>query len=295
MARRGDNIRKRKDGRWEGRYKKGRNIDGSIIYGSVYGKSYFEVKEKLSANPSHGQSLNKMTDSEVTLDNILSRWITSNQIRLKGGTINKYQNIIDAHIKPDLGKIRIKNITSAMINEYLLQKMENGKIDGSGGLSASYVRSIMLVINASLKFAAAEGLCCELKSPINKPKVTQKEIIVLSKNEQNKLEIALLSETNEINIGILISLYTGLRLGEICALSWNDIDLKNKIIHIRHTIARVKNNDPTNKLKTKLIVDTLKHIHLYVISRFRLCFFQYFQNCKIDQLQIMWYRTITLL
>lgn len=53
MAKRGDNIRKRKDGRWEGRYKKGRAVDGRIIYGSVYGKTYKEVKEKMAAIISH--------------------------------------------------------------------------------------------------------------------------------------------------------------------------------------------------------------------------------------------------
>lgn len=258
MARRGDNIRKRKDGRWEGRYKKGRNIDGSIIYGSVYGKSYFEVKEKLSSATTQSSNTKEKTTSTLDFCDVLSLWLSNNKVRLKGGTINKYQNIIDTHIVPELGRIKIHDITPTLINEFLSQKLVSGRIDGSGGLSSSYVRSIMLVITATLKYAVTEEMCPSLKTSINKPYIEKKEIQVLNIDEQKRLERVLSSELNEMNVGILISLHTGLRIGEICALSWDDVDLTRKVIHVRHTVVRVQNDDPKCNLKTRLVIDTPK-------------------------------------
>lgn len=258
MARRGDNIRKRKDGRWEGRYKKGRNSDGTIVYGSVYGRTYLEVKEKLSyvlVDPAENfQSKNQ----QVTFGDVLVKWMRNNEVRLKGGTINKYQNIIDTHIMPELGKVKAAEITSTMINEFLAKKLSNGRIDGSGALSSSYVRSIMLVITSALKYAVSENVCPALKTPINKPALEKKDFSVFSLEEQKKFEMLLNEEFNEMNAGILISLHTGLRIGEICALSWNDIDLKCGVIHVRHTVARIKNDDTGVNRKTKLIVDRPK-------------------------------------
>ena len=110
MAKRGDNIRKRKDGRWEGRYKKGRAVDGSIIYGSVYGKTYKEVKEKMTSIISHPLQLATPKDQGKTFGEVLNLWMDNNRVRLKGGTINKYQNLIDTHIMPELGQTKINEL-----------------------------------------------------------------------------------------------------------------------------------------------------------------------------------------
>ena len=90
MSKRGDNIHKRKDGRWEGRYKKGRKLDGTIQYGSVYGKSYREVKKKLSELPSKLSQINILKNYEKTFGEILTLWLQNNCIRLKGATRLSY-------------------------------------------------------------------------------------------------------------------------------------------------------------------------------------------------------------
>ena len=136
--------------------------------------------------------------------------------------------------------------------------MENGKLDKSGGLSASYVRSIMLIINAALKFAADEEMCQPLKSPVYKPVSQNNEITVLQIDEQKRLETHLISEIAPTQLGILISLHTGLRIGEICALAWEDIDIENQIIHVRHTVARIKSTDFSEGNSSKLIIDAPK-------------------------------------
>lgn len=258
MSKRGDNIHKRKDGRWEGRYKKGRKPDGSIMYGSIYAKSYREVKTRLSEIAKETPQQNIPRSSEKTFGEVLELWMENNRIRLKGGTINKYRNLMDAQIMPELGAMKVTDITSTVINNFLTQKLQSGRIDKSGGLSASYVRSIMLVVNSALKFAVAEQMCLPLKTPIFKPSNPKKEITVLSIGEQKKFETHLCSELNPTKAGVYISLHTGLRIGEVCALSWEDVDFKNRIIKIRHTVARVRDLDREKETATKLIIDTPK-------------------------------------
>lgn len=258
MSKRGDNIRKRKDGRWEGRYKKGRTADGKIQYGSVYGKSYREVKEKMSAIIKEPMKTVAPKGREKTFGEVLNLWMANNKIRLKGGTINKYQNLIDTHIIPELGLIRITELDSTRINCFLERKLSNGKIDGSGGLAPSYVRSIMLVVNAALNFAVSEQYCLPLRTPVCKPAIPKTELTILSLGEQQRLENSLLQEFGFTCAGILISLHTGLRIGEICALTWEDVDLKNMIIHVRHTIARVKAEVNSSGSSTHLVLDTPK-------------------------------------
>lgn len=258
MSKRGDNIHKRKDGRWEGRYKKGRKPDGSIIYSSIYAKSYREVKTKLSEIAKEIPEQNVPCSSEKTFGDVLELWMENNRIRLKGGTINKYRNLIDTHIMPELGSVKLNNITSTVVNNFLTQKLQKGRIDKTGGLSASYVRSIMLIVNSAIKFAVAEQMCLPLKTPIMKPSNSKTEITVLSIDEQKRLEMHLRSDLDPTKAGIYISLHTGLRIGEICALAWDDVDFKNRIIKIRHTVARVRVSESGKETATKLIIDAPK-------------------------------------
>lgn len=87
MSKRGDNIHKRKDGRWEGRYQKGRKPDGAIIYGSIYAKSYREVKMKLSEVSKEIPQYRMIHSHQNTFGEVLELWMENNRIRLKGGTI----------------------------------------------------------------------------------------------------------------------------------------------------------------------------------------------------------------
>lgn len=258
MSKRGDNIRKRKDGRWEGRYKKGRSSDGAIRYGSVYGRSYREVKEKLTEIIRNPTSIQPVKGNDKTFGEILSLWMANNRIRLKGGTINKYQNLINTHILPELGTVHVNELNSTLINRFLENKLTNGKLDGSGGLSPSYVRSITLVINAAIKFAVSEQYCLPFKTPVYKPSIPKNELCILDLEDQRKLETALLNDFDTTCAGIYISLHTGLRIGEICGLSWNDVDLVNMVIRVRHTVARVKVDGSEQSCTTTLILDTPK-------------------------------------
>lgn len=256
MPRRGENIRKRKDGRWEARFPKGKNEKGKTIYGAVYGSTYKEAKEKRRQrleNPPVEQA--SCTDG--SFGNLLALWVADNKVRLKASTIYRYQYLIDTHILPEFGIRSTDSITSTVINSFLSDKLEHGRLDGSGGLSAAYVRSITLIINSALRFGMDQGLCSVAGLKINKPTVMPKELPVLSSRQQLVLESLLQTDTDETKLGVLISLYAGLRIGEICALTWNDIDLKNKVIYVRNTVVRVK-SATGDSAKTHLIIDTPK-------------------------------------
>lgn len=257
MSKKGENIRKRKDGRWEGRYKRGRKENGEIIYGSVYGKTYRDVKEKMHVTMTNPKDIMPpIASAEMTFAILLRKWQESNEIRLKRGTKTRYENLINSHIIPELGELKLSEISTSTINGFLRSKLLKGRLDGSGPLSPSYVRSISLVITSALNYAVAEGLMQAFKNRINKPNITKSELPILSLENQKILEQHLKAELTPTSIGILISLYTGLRIGEVCALCWNDINLITRTIYVRHTVSRVKSAEGDSK--TELILDEPK-------------------------------------
>lgn len=258
MPRRGEHIHKRKDGRWEGRYKNGVNDLGKTVYTSVYGKTYSEVKSKLSIQERRMILEAEKTGKEKTFGEAVLLWREASKIKHKESTKMKYDNLIEKHIVPELGKKRLSSITPIVLSNYMDQKLTNGRLDKQGGLSASYVRSIMLIITEVLNYAVNEQMCKPMRSPIHKPSLQKKDLDVLNIADQHRLELELMREMDETRLGILLSLHTGLRIGEVCALTWKDIDLDKKIIHVRSTVARVKNKNADNGRATMLVIDTPK-------------------------------------
>lgn len=258
MPKRGDRIHKRKDGRWEGRYKIGNYPSGATKYSSVYGHSYGEVKAKLSDLESISHN-NILSERNMMFETIVYQWLSENKIKLKPSTFSKYLFLIERHIVPELGKIPANKIDSKIINTFIDNKMHCGGLAGDGKLSPTYVRTISFLVTATVEFGISERLCLPLNREIIKPKIKEKDYRVLSLETQQRLEESIISNMNPTGLGILFSLNMGLRIGEICALSWKDIDFSKQVVHIRKTIARVRNDyfEQTGH-KTKLIVDSPK-------------------------------------
>lgn len=252
MPKRGENIRKRKDGRWEGRYRKS---TGNVSYGSVYGKSYNEVKQKLKEIGQKQILKIGMPGKERKFKEVLLLWKDANRIKHKGATETKYEYLMDKHIIPVLGDYNLSAITPFVLNDFMEQKLNNGNLKDKSALSQTYVRSMMIIILSALQYAVNEQMCLSFATPIFKPTAEKKELKILSEKEYEKLENYLCNNLNETNLGIIISLYSGLRIGEICALKWEDIDLENKILYVKSTIARVRNEKTGG---TVLILDKPK-------------------------------------
>lgn len=251
MSRRGDNIHKRKDGRWEGRYIITYNENNKAIYSSVYGKTYSEVKSKLDY--AKFQAEQSQAIKPLRFSDIIDSWLVENKIKIKPATYTKYKSIIETHIKSNLGNILSTQITSEKINSFLLNKLQNGKLDGSGSLSPTYVRSIALIINSVVNYAVNEGYIEPFKNPIYKPSTCSKSPNTLSNNDYVILSNYLKNDVDYTKLAIMLALYSGLRIGEICALKWDNIDFEKSIIHISSTVSRVKDDNGT-----KLIIETPK-------------------------------------
>ncbi len=251
MAKRGNNIYKRKDGRYEGRVPIGYHENGKIRYKSVYAHTLAEVKQKMSEIYSVSQDDKQSSAVKVTFRDVAQQWLLSAKLRVKPSSYANYQNIIRNHLLPELGGMYMTNLTTAKINDFILKKLNNGRLNGKGGLSAKSVRDIMTVFRSISSYAAREYNIREVYFTM--PKTEQKKIDVLSISERNRLVYYLKENLNRINIAILLCLFTGLRVGELCGLQWKDIDLENNVLSISRTVQRINLSG-----KSKVIVGTPK-------------------------------------
>ena len=256
MSRLGDNIHKRKDGRWEARIIEKYTEEGKACYKSIYAKSYTEVKEKVKSHQK--QEIKPKTITCKTVDEVCNEWLESISIRIKQSTYALYYRRIQEHIKPYFDNIKIEQVTSETINSYIKEKSENGRLDNKGGLSPKTINDIAGMLNQVMIYAQKKGYMSGYVPDLIKPKQEQQELIVLTKSEQKELVRYLQQDTDKIKLGVLISLYTGIRLGELCALKWSDIDIPNGTLKIDKTIQRIKNTDKYASSKTKIVIDKPK-------------------------------------
>jgi integrase len=262
MPKSGKNIYKRKDGRWEGRYPKHRDFNGKIIYGSVYGKSCTEVKRRLATvnatEPLVKPSADTINVPILTFTDVVEQWLSVTSLKVKPSTYADYTSILNLHVIPQFGNRIIQTVTALEINHFTKAKLENGRTDGNGGLSPKTVRDILSLIKSIMDFAWGEKLISNRLS-ITYPKLRQQTIRVLSRQEQAALEAVLTADINIHKLGILLCLYTGIRIGEVCALLWQDISFEYNMLSVRQTLQRIKNlNDDGSK--TKILIDTPKSL-----------------------------------
>lgn len=257
MPRKGENIYKRKDGRWEGRYIKSRSSTGKAVYGYVYAKTYREVKSRIhEAQVSVASPTKEISYSMELFDSFAESWFESKQTQLKESTRNKYRNILDAYVLPDLGNKLLSEITYETIEEHCHSLLSVGGKSGKG-LSAKTVVDILSLIRNILKFAIRKGKAIPCDGTSVQIKNEPSQMRIFSKSEQEQLCQYLYSHTTPCNIGTLICLFTGLRIGEICALRWEDFSQKDQTIRVHQTLQRIQVKDNSGP-KTKIVVTSPK-------------------------------------
>ena len=252
MPKTGSNIYKRKDGRWEGRYSKGRNDNGKIVYGYVYAKTCTELKKRLNTALFE---LPKHKTKPTNLSDVSELWLSVISLTVKPSTFHEYYSMVRLHILPLLGEKDIRKINAVLVSNFAQGKLANGRMDGAGSLAPKTVRDILSVLKGILDFAASENLI-EKPVQITYPKQQQRSMRVLNTSEQAVLKQTLLENLTIHNTGILLCLYTGLRIGEVCALSINDFSTDFGKVSVRQSVRRIKNHEGASK--TKLIVDSPK-------------------------------------
>lgn len=252
MARHGENIYKRKDGRYEGRYVIGKTFGGKTRFGYVYGHQYAEVKKALLLKKA--EWVQKPAAINESCQDSVAEWLfcwMENELlgSVKVSSYQTYVNIVKKHLFPTLGEMKLVSITPGIIHDFVTALEDSG-------LAYNTVKSVYRLLTAAMRCAFEEGLI--QKNPCRRIKiqrVEQEEQRVLTRNEQ---ELVKKSSSDMHEMPTLLSLYTGMRLGEVCALRWSDIDWEKKTITVKRTVQRVAQN--RNGKKTLLMVGTPKSL-----------------------------------
>ena len=259
MPKKGENIYKRKDGRWEGRYIKEHHMNGKAIYGYVYARSYSDVKNKLLLKKQMQQAEKITADKSVnsmTFGRAAADWTAYKRVYIKESTYMKYSNLLNNYILPVFEKMLLSHMTAEIMNNYVNELLTRGGESGTG-LSAKTVSDILSLIRNILRYVSNNGQTIAFDICTVMVKQSTKNMRVFTNSEQDILCRYIYNNIDIKGIGILVCLFTGIRVGELCALKWTDISLEDKTIYVHQTMQRIQIPDSTGA-KTKIVITSPK-------------------------------------
>ena len=177
----------------------------------------------------------------------LADWLT-NYVKpsAKDKTYVRYSDIINQHLLLHLGEYALNDLTPIVVQRFITELTQNGNLRTGKGLSANSVNSIITVIQGSMSTAHLLGFTDIYEmNKLKRPKTKEKQVECFSPAEQKIIEQAVLADRREKMKGIIICLYTGLRIGELLALEWSDIDFAKAELHVTKTCHDSKNKNGT--------------------------------------------------
>ncbi len=252
------NIRKRKDGRWEGRYTAGFDpATGKQVFKNVLGKTQNEVKEKLKKALEESQKLDFTRTGKYTVGQRMEEWFENVcTIKVRPSSHQTYRGYIDHHITPYIGKTPIEKLSTMDLQKLCRKLMDKGRVERieskkqPKGLGPKTVRNVMQVISSAMDFAVAQKIITENPcKAVELPKVKKQEMQTIPAEQLQ----AFLTEAKASGVYEMyyIELSTGLRRGELLGLKWSDIDWNNAVITVRRQVARINGEITEAPLKTK--------------------------------------------
>ena len=262
MAKRRSNgegsIRKRRDGRWEGRYTAGINPEtGKQVFKNVLGKTQAEVKEKLAKALAENQKLDFSKRGKYNIAQWMDEWFENVcKIKVRPSSHQTYRGYIDRHIAPNIGKIPLEKLSAMDVQKLYRKLLTGGRVaraesrNQPKGLSAKTVRNINQVISSAMDFAVAQRILAENPcKAVALPKLEHKEMQTIPAAQLS----AFLDEAKASGVYELyyIELATGLRRGELLGLKWEDIDLTAGVIRVRRQVSRIDGKIVEAPLKTR--------------------------------------------
>lgn len=237
MARRGENIRKRKDGRWEGRYIKGRKPDRTAIWGYVYGHTYIDVKKKMTVRKAEVRA-SALSEQNPTFQELSHNWEGSISLGVKASTITHYQYTLKHYIIPVLGDYRVQELDEYTLERSLLEIIT--PTDNSHKpLGATMARECLVLVRRICRYAAHLHLMRSLEIDVKMTKPSMATPATLSKSEQQYLQSYVEFAPTTRKLGALLMMQMGLRIGEVCGLQWADFDLEHGVLSIERTVKRI--------------------------------------------------------
>lgn len=235
------NVYLRKDGRYEGRLFL--DTSGSKRkYHAFFGKTHDEVIAKMKKY--HIDLISK-TQIRKTFTEVYEEWFGTVTIRIKESTAANYILKADKHILPFFGQKCICKITNDDIYDFIRRKQQEN-------LSNRYITDILVLMKSIFKYAYKTYKIDNIMDGIVMPKKPRVEIRILNDDEDKKLCDILAQKNDLTSIGIYLSRVTGLRIGELCALKWENIDIEQGIISVNKTLQRIQVKN--GLCKTKLML-----------------------------------------
>lgn len=189
-------------------------------------------------------------DDILNFEKISEEWLETKKISIKESTYFNYVYSINKYIMPKFINYTIENLQKYNFNDYIIELMET--------LSNKTIRDIICILKSILNYANEEYNANIKLKKIKSPQLIPEKIEILSNKEKGRLVNFCLREKSLKSIGILICLNTGLRIGEICALKWKNVNLDKNILYVKNTLLRVYDN---NEKKTKIIIDNPKTVN----------------------------------
>lgn len=239
MARHGENIRKRADGRWEGRYRIYDEDKERYRYRSVYGRSYQEAKEKkIAAQKTQAGYPLPAPRSGILFAQAAKEWLTEISDRRKYSTYVKYETIYRVHLSKAIGACRLSGAAPQKLWQKIADHL-SGQQPSKGTPSLSMQKSVLCVANQILAFANRKYAADIPLLPQPSQKAKEKAVHIFSRAEQTSLLACLYGRTDHAAAATLLCLHTGLRLGELCALKWSDIDFAGMTLTVGRTVQRI--------------------------------------------------------
>lgn len=235
------NIYLRKDGRWEGRIFTGKK-NGKRQYQAFFGKTREIVEQKILAYRSKNVA---NASYKIQFSTMLTEWLHSVQYRVKESTAANYRLKANKHLLPSFGNTDISKITQDDIYLFITDKQNEG-------LSNRYISDIVIMLKSVFKYATRLYHVANPMEGIVMPKKQKPDIRLLDNGEQSNLHQYIANNLNLTTMGIALTMATGLRIGELCALQWKDIDLKKRILTVSKTVQRIQCRNVNHK--TKLII-----------------------------------------
>jgi len=179
---------------------------------------------------------------------LLDAWLAETGPRVKRSTLATYERALGRCIRPALGALDTEQMTDAELSKFLIGAAEV--------YSGSTVRLLGCILRSALEYAHGRGLCRAAEGRLPRLNAARQEARILSREEQLRLLDSLSPEGGPAQLGILLCLYTGMRLGEACGLRWGDVSPDCNIIYIRRTLQRLPGAEGEHK--TALVLDTPK-------------------------------------
>lgn len=245
MGRRGNvegTISRRKDGRWEGRYYV--PTEDGPKRKVIYGKTRAEVSEKLTKALSDRANGIVYDNENITIGEYLDVWLKGSVYgSVRQSTYDRDTNLVNNHIKPVLGSLKLKKLNSAHVQNFYRNRLDTG-------LSASTVRKIHDILRRGLAQAVDWHLTQRNVADVVKPpRPVPKEIVALSTDETRRLLDA--AAEDRLEALYVLAVHTGMRQGEMLALRWQDVDIENAVLSVRRTLTRRGGKVAFGEPKTK--------------------------------------------